>query len=108
MNRKKKKQEPLFSIDDRGFNVKAWYLEDSKESKGDALVEITKDGKLLREFLYPAYKIYNIGAHFRDIVDGELENNANGYAVAGSDGLGGGVMPRPVKKCKKLEKGAER
>lgn len=35
MNRKKKKGGPVFDINDRGFNVKAWYLEDTEESKGD-------------------------------------------------------------------------
>lgn len=70
---------------DRGFTVKAWYLK--KPNDGDALIEIYKDEKLVREFNFPAYKIWNIAAHFSDIVDGELENNANGYKIAGSNGI---------------------
>ena len=70
-------EKPLFDLDDRGFNLKAWYLKDSS----DALVEIKKDGKDFRKFLFPAYKIYNIAAHFTDIVDSELENNFEGYAI---------------------------
>ena len=98
----KETQEPLYNIDDRGFNVRAWYLKDSKKLKtnGDALVEIRYDNKLIREFLYPAYKIYNIAAHFGDIVDGELSksNKERGYIVAGSTGLGGCVMPEEIKE----------
>jgi hypothetical protein len=76
-------EQPLFDLDDRGFNVKAWYLKDSEESKGDALVEIRRDGELLRQFLFPAYKIYNISAHFGDIVDGELQENHEIWTVIG-------------------------
>ena len=89
MNRKKEKETPEFSIDDRGFNVKAWYLENTEESKGDALIEVCYNGKIIKEFVFPAYKIYNIAAHFNDIVDGEINNNDRGYAIAASDGLGG-------------------
>ena len=91
MKRQKKKENPEFNINDRGFNAKAWYLKDIAESKGDALIEIRKKDKLLRQFLFPAYKIWNIPAHFRDIVDGELseENKAKGYKIAASTGLEG-------------------
>lgn len=57
---------------DRGYTIKASFLK--KPNDGDALVEIFKDGIKLREFMFPAYKIWNIAAHFRDIVDGEIEN----------------------------------
>jgi len=53
---------------DRGYTVRASYLKDSQ----NALIEIFKDGKTVREFTYPAYRIYNIAAHFDEIVD-ELE-----------------------------------
>lgn len=81
-----KKQKPLFDIKDRGFRVKAWWSEPANDS-GDALVEITKDGKPYREFNWLAYKIFNIAAHFQDIVDGELEktnDKLSGYRIAGS------------------------
>lgn len=96
--RTKEKEQPIFDITDRGFNVKAWYIEDTETEKGDALIEIRKDDKLLREFLFPAYKIYNIAAHFKDIVDSELAKNTNGYGVAASTGLGGSVGIKEIKK----------
>ena len=79
-----KGKELVFDLTDRGFNVKAWYLNDDS---GDALVKITKNGKLHRKFKWPAYKIFNISAHFKDIVDGELEktnDKLSGYKIAGS------------------------
>ena len=80
----KKGKELVFDLTDRGFNVKAWFLNDDS---GDALVKITKNGKLHRKFKWPAYKIFNISAHFKDIVDGELEktnDKLSGYKIAGS------------------------
>ena len=38
----KKGKELVFDLTDRGFNVKAWYLNDDS---GNALVKITKNGK---------------------------------------------------------------
>ena len=62
------KEKQVFFVEDRGFSGTAWYLKDSDK----ALVEITKDGKPTREFLYPAYAIWNVSAHFSDIVDEEI------------------------------------
>lgn len=87
--------KPEFDIKDRGFRVRAWYIEDGK---GDAFIEIQKDGKVYKEFKYPAYKIWNIAAHFSDIVDGELKNNDIGYRIAGSTGFGGVIMPENIKR----------
>ena len=70
---------------DRGYTVKASYL--LPPHAGDALIEIFKDGEPLRRFLFPAYKIWNIAAHFSDIVDGEIENNASGYEMAAWTGF---------------------
>lgn len=79
-----------FEKEDRGFRIRAWYQDDS-----DTLVEIEQDGKLLRKFTFPGYKIWNLAAHFSDIVDGELnEHNVSGYRIAASDGLGGSA---PIK-----------
>ncbi len=72
-------------IPDRGYTVCATYLEGEHQS--DALVEIFKDGKKVRKFLFPAYKIYNISAHFGDIVDSEIRENADGYNLAASTGF---------------------
>lgn len=86
------KHELAFDRQDRGYRIRVWY----RDKSADALAEITLNKKLLRHFLYPAYKIWNLEAHFGDIVDSEMENNIEGYAIAGSDGLGGGVMPQPT------------
>ena len=74
---------------DRGFVFKAWEL---PESKGDAKIEVERDGKLIREFTFPAYKVWNIPAHADDIIKSELEKDTDGYLIAGSDGLGGNVF----------------
>ena len=89
--RNKEQEKPEFDMTDRGYNVKGWYLKDTKENKGDALIQITKDGKMLREFIFPAYKIWNIAAHFGDIVDSEITKDDNGYRIASSTGFGGSV-----------------
>jgi len=91
MDRIKEKETPEFDINDRGFNAKAWYLKNTETSKGDALIEIRYNNELIRQFLFPAYKIWNIAAHFSDIVDGELskDEKERGYAIAASNGLGG-------------------
>ena len=89
MNREKERKKPEFDINDRGFNAKAWHLKNTAESKGDSLIQISYNGQLLREFLFPSYKIWNIPAHFKDIVDGELskDDKARGYRIAASTGL---------------------
>ena len=94
MNREKKNEKPEFDIDDRNFNVKAWHLKNIEESKGDALIEVKYKDKLIREFLFPSYKIWNIAAHFTDIVDGELskDEKERGYKIAASTGLEGLVI----------------
>ena len=74
---------------DRGFVFKAW---DLPGPKGDALVQVKRDGKTIRTFTFPAYKIYNIAAHANDIIESELAKNKDGYYAAGSDGLGGNVF----------------
>jgi len=81
-----------FDQQDRGYRIRVWY----RDKSADALAEITFNKKLLRHFLYPAYKIWNLSAHFGDIVDSEIEKNVTGYLIAGSDGLGGCVYPQPT------------
>ena len=78
--------------EERGYVAKAWELIDSN---GDALIQICKGDSVVREFTFPAYKIYNIAAHLPDIVDSELAKDCSGYEVAASDGLGGsaGMVP---------------
>lgn len=69
---------------DRGFTVKAHKL---LSPVGDALVEIYKDGEPYRRFLYPAYKVWNIAAHFGEIVTSEIDGNMAGYDAAGWTGF---------------------
>ena len=97
MKREKETDKPVFDFTDRTYNVKAWYAVNTETEKGDAIIEIKKDGHIIREFIFPAYKIWNIAAHFSDIVDGELEKLAQGYQVAASDGLGGHCAIKPNK-----------
>lgn len=79
---------------DRGYTCRVSYL--CKPNDGDALVEIFKEGAIIRQFLFPAYKIYNIQAHFADIVDGELENDLHGYEMAAWDGISGSMIVIPA------------
>ena len=74
---------------DRGFVFRAFNLE---TGKGDALIEVERDGKIIKSFQFPAYKAWNIPAHANDIIESELAKNEDGYYVAGSDGLGGNVL----------------
>lgn len=86
---------------DRGYVGKAFYL---KNGQGNALIQIFKEKNLLRQFLFPAYKIWNISAHFRDIVDGEIAESSRGYEMAAWDGIQGAtfIIPdSPVPKDNK-------
>ena len=65
------------------FVAKAWYLKEG----GDALIHILHKGKMVREFLFPAYKIWNIGAHLQDIAESEINNDDRGYQIAAFTGL---------------------
>lgn len=78
-----KRKEPI-----DGYMFEAWYLH---KPKGDALVRITQDEKIVREFFWPAYKIWNIAAHEMDIIDGLERDTDDGLLIAGSTGLGGNV-----------------
>lgn len=79
---------------DRGYTVRASYLK--QPNSGDALIEIFKDGERVRDFLFPAYKIWNIAAHFSDIVDGEIEKNDSGYRAAAWNGIEPIGDPEPL------------
>lgn len=79
---------------DRGFAVRASYLKEPYNR--EALIEIFRNGDPLRNFLYPAYKIWNIAAHFSDIVDGELENHDGGYRMASWNGITPIGEPQPL------------
>lgn len=57
-----------YEMTERGYTVRAWY-----DDGPDSPVEITRGAEMLRTFSYPAYRIWNIAAHFSDIVDGLIE-----------------------------------
>jgi hypothetical protein len=80
------KEKIAFEGEKRGYYFKATYL---TEPKGEALIEISKGTKMIKEFLFPAYKIWNISAHADDIIDGFETQNDCGLKIAGSNGLGG-------------------
>jgi len=75
-----------FDFIENNYRFVATYL---TEPKGDALIEIYKDSNLIKEFLFPAYKIWNIQVHSSDIIDGLEKKSDEGLFIAGSDGLGG-------------------
>ncbi len=77
------------TIPDRGFVFRAF---DLLNSKGDALIEVERDGKVICSFNFPTYKVWNIPAHANDIIRSELDKDIKGYEVAGSNGLGGNVF----------------
>lgn len=81
---------------DRGYTIRASYLKEPHAA--NALIEIFKDGQLARRFLFPAYKIYNLSAHFGDIVDGEIEQSAKGYEMAAWDGISGATVILPARE----------
>jgi hypothetical protein len=74
------------NIPDRGYTMRVSYLE--KPDHLNALVQLFKDGIEVRKFLWPAYKTYNLQAHFSEIVDSEIEQNGNGLNSAGWCGIG--------------------
>ena len=82
--------------EERGYVARAWDLPDSK---GDALIQISKGDSVVREFLFPAYKVWNIAAHLPDIVDSELAKDCSGYEAAASTGFGGSVAMVPAESC---------
>ena len=78
VNREKIKIEKVaFEGEKRGYYFKAIYLE---KPKGEALVEISKDNKIVQEFLFPAHKVYNIPAHANDIIDTLEQGNNSGIS----------------------------
>jgi hypothetical protein len=65
----------IFSVESRGYTMQAWEVPDSH----DARVTITHGDAMVREGDYPAYRVWNLAAHFDDMLD-EI---ANGETVHG-------------------------
>jgi hypothetical protein len=55
----------------RGFTIRASYLKESP----DALIEIFRHGTPYGSYLYPAYRIWNLIAHFPEFVDEEMDRD---------------------------------
>ena len=89
------RDEVVFECDAGGYHFVATYLH---APKGEALIEISKEGTLIKSMLWPAYKVWNVAAHADDIA-ADIEE---GLSLAGSDGLGGntyksdGTCPAPA------------
>lgn len=75
-----------------GYRIRAMYL---LEPKADALVEIFKGETLLKSFLFPAYKIWNIPAHAEDILSGLDQGNDSGLKMAAWNGIDGAIILVP-------------
>jgi hypothetical protein len=75
------------------FNRRAFDFDAVDVGGGEALVTVRLGNETLRQFRFPAYKIWNIPAHADDIVDGILVGDDWGLRIAGSDGLGGNAYP---------------
>lgn len=83
---------------DRGYTIRALDIGE----KADYFIEVMKDGSVVRSFMFPAYKVYNLQAHFSDIVDSEIEKNAHGYNMASSTGFDGTFVVFNDKESREL------
>ena len=59
----------------RGCHLRASYLKAPHEQ--NALIEFFHDGKCVKRFTYPAYRIYNLTAHFDEMADSYHEEVLN-------------------------------
>src|SRR5690606_4576519 len=79
-----------------GYRIRAMYL---LQPKREALIEIFKGDDLVKQFLFPAYKIWNIAAHAHDIVDGlEDGGDERGLRMAAWNGIEGATLVLPGKQ----------
>jgi hypothetical protein len=67
-------RKPVYDISHRDWNVKAFYR---GEKDQNADIVITRSGQPFREYEYPAYRIWNIAAHFSDMVENFEAEEAN-------------------------------
>jgi len=73
--KKPENAKKAFEISEGEYTCVAWWGDGA-----DALIVINRNGKKFKEFYYPSYKVFNIGAHFSDIV----EDFERGMAIASS------------------------
>jgi hypothetical protein len=81
-----------FRVEHKGFIADGFWGEGA-----DGRVVVTKDGQKIFEFTYPAYKIFNIAAHWTDIIDGELAGTGEGWLKAGWAGFDAFVLPKEIE-----------
>ena len=81
--------EPIFDFEHNGYRFLA--EDDPEAKKGEARIRIFKGIEVVREFGWPAYKVWNLQAHADDIVEGLKGDRDDGLRLAGSTGLGGSV-----------------
>lgn len=68
------KRSLVFEESHRGHSVKAWYLAPPDDQ--NALLEFTApDGQIFQRF-YPAYRVWNISAHFGEMIDAQMERTS--------------------------------
>jgi len=77
-----------FNIENGEYRFVATYL---TEPVNQAVIEVFKAGEIVRSFLWPAYKIWNIAAHADDIARGLESGSDEGLKIAGDTGFGGNV-----------------
>ena len=83
--------KPAYEITNRGFTVRGWYGPDDSPM---GRIQITHETRgLVRDVPYLGYKIWNIAAHFNEIVDGLLDEAAddNCPRLRPAGPLGGGA-----------------
>jgi len=71
------------------FEKDGYHFVSVEKESGTSEITISKNGKVLKRFPFPSYKIWNIPAHAEDIIAGLEKENDSGLLIAGSDGLGG-------------------
>lgn len=77
---------------DRGYTCRIWRL---KQPSNAVMVEIFKDVRPLRCYLYPAYRMWNVADHFSDIVDSEVAGRS-GLPESVFDRRRGQIVPLPA------------
>ena len=70
-----KNKKVAFDIEQNEWRCTAYWGDDP-----DAVIVIRRNKKIFKKFHYPSYKIFNIAAHFGDIV----EDFEKGMAIASS------------------------
>lgn len=65
---KKVTEEPEYILLTKGYTIKSWYLKGNERSRGDALLEFSKDGNIIAEKIIPAYKLYDLD-YISDILE---------------------------------------